>query len=55
MLPVQYASTINIDVLDGQYLILLLMIKHSGMANTKKNGLMYYIYYIIRTACLVMY
>ena len=35
MLPVQYASTINIGVIDGQYLILLLMLKHSGMANTK--------------------
>ena len=35
MLPVQYASTINIGVLDGQYLILLLMLQHSGMANTK--------------------
>ena len=34
MLPVQYASTINIGVLDGQFLILLLMLKHSGMANT---------------------
>ena len=35
MLPVQYASTINIGRLDGQLLILLLMLKHSGMANTK--------------------
>ena len=35
MLPVYYASTVNIGVLDGQYLILLLMLKHSGMANTK--------------------
>ena len=34
MSPVQYASTINIGVLDGQYLILLLMLQHSGMANT---------------------
>ena len=35
MLPVQYASTINIGVLDGQFLSLLLMLKHSGMANTE--------------------
>ena len=35
MLTVQYASTINIGVLDGQYLILLLMLQHCGMANTK--------------------
>ena len=35
MLHVQYASTINIGVLDGQLLILLLMLQHSGMANTK--------------------
>ena len=34
MLPVQYASTINIGVLDGQLLILLLILKHSGVANT---------------------
>ena len=35
MLPVQYASTIHIGVLDGHYLILLLVLKHSGMVNTK--------------------
>ena len=35
MLPVQYASTINIGVLDSQLWILLLMLQHSGMANTK--------------------
>ena len=34
MLPVQYASTVNIGVFDGQFSILLLMLKHSGMANT---------------------
>ena len=38
MLTVQYASTINIGVFDGQYLILLLMLQHSGMANTKRNS-----------------
>ena len=37
MLLVQYASTINIGVLNGQFLILLLMLKHSGMANTNIN------------------
>ena len=37
MLPVQYASTINIGVLDGQFLILLLVLKHSGMTNTNIN------------------
>ena len=35
MLPVQCASTINIRVLDGQYLIVLLMLQHCGMANSK--------------------
>ena len=35
MLPVQYASTINIGVLDGEYLIVLLMLQHCGMAKTK--------------------
>ena len=35
MLPIQYTSTINIGVLDGQYLILLLVLKHYGMASTK--------------------
>ena len=39
MLPVQYASTINIGVLDWQLLILLLMLQHSGMANTNINNL----------------
>ena len=34
ILPVQYASTINIGVLDGQLLILLLMLKHFGMADS---------------------
>ena len=40
MLPVQYASTINIGVSDGQLLILLLMLKHSGIANTNINSLL---------------
>ena len=40
MLPVQYACTINTGVLDGQFLILLLMLKHSGMANTNMMTLL---------------
>ena len=35
MSPVQYASTINIGVLDSQLLILLLMLQHSGVDNSK--------------------
>ena len=37
MLLVQYASTINIGVLDGQLLIVLLILKHCGMADSNIN------------------
>ena len=57
MLPLQYATTINIGVLDSQYLILWLMLKHSGMANTKIKysvAAVLYLQYVLQVMFLPM-